>query len=66
MVATSGLHELHRVVDGHAGGDRPARRVDVQPDVPVGVLALEVEELRDEEVGDVVVDLGARGRRCAP
>ena len=55
-MATSQRDELHRVVDRHAGGDRAARAVDVQPDVAVQVLALEVEELGADLVGDVVVD----------
>ena len=51
--------ELHRVVDRHPSGDRPTRAVDVQPDVGVGVLALEVQQLGADLVGDVVVDVGA-------
>ena len=51
-----GLDELHRVVDREAGVDRAARRVDVERDVLVGVLRLEVEHLRHDEVGDHVVD----------
>ena len=54
-----GLDELHGVVDGHAGRHRPAGAVDVQPDVPLGVLAGQVEQLGADDVGDVVVDLGA-------
>ena len=53
--------ELHDVVDGHAGRDRAARRVDVQPDVLGRVLALQVEELGADHVGDLVVDVGAEG-----
>ena len=37
----------------------PPGRVDVEPDVLLGILALEVEQLRGDEVGDVVVDLAA-------
>ena len=59
MVATSESDELHRVVDRHAGRDRAAGRVDVQPDVLVRVLTFEVEQLRGDEVGDVVVHVGA-------
>ena len=51
-----GLDEAHRVVDRQAGVDDPARRVDVELDVLLGVLGLEVQQLRDDEVGDVVVD----------
>src|SRR5215211_7819463 len=38
------------------GIDRAARRVDVDRDVLVRVLRLQVQELRDDEVGDLVVD----------
>ena len=48
-----GLDELHRVVDRQAGVDDAAGRVDVQRDVLVGVLALEVQQLRDDEVRDL-------------
>ena len=65
IVDTSQLDELHRVVDRQAGGDRAARRVDVEVDVLVRIVALQVQQLRDHEVGDVVVDLACRGRRCA-
>ena len=51
-----GLDELHRVVDREAGIDDAAGRVDVERDVLVGVLALEVQQLCDDEVGDLVVD----------
>ncbi len=54
LTANSDL-PLHRVVDGQAGGDRTARAVDVQADVLVGILALKEEHLRDDHVGDVVV-----------
>ena len=51
--------ELHGVVDGHSRGHRTTGTVDVEPDVGVGVLALEVQELGADLVGDVVVDVGA-------
>ena len=51
-----GLDELHRVVDREQPGDLAAGRVDVDRDVLVGVFALEVEQLRDDDVGDHVVD----------
>ena len=42
------------------GGSRwnGARRVDVERDVLVGVVALEVEQLCHDQVGDGVVDRG--------
>ena len=51
-----GLDELHRVVDRQAGVDRAAGRVDVEADVLVGVLGLQVQELGDDQVGDVLGD----------
>ena len=58
--------ELHRVVDRHAGRDRPAGAVDVQPDVLLVVVALEVEELGADLVGDVVVDRRAEHDHPVP
>src|SRR3954451_18970261 len=51
-----GLDELHRVVDREPVVDRAPRRVDVDRDVLVGILGLQVQELRDDQVGDLVVD----------
>jgi hypothetical protein len=51
-----GRDELHGVVDRQAGVDRAAGRVDVQGDVLVGVLGLQVQQLRHHEVGDLLVD----------
>ena len=51
--------ELHRVVDRHPGRDRSAGAVDVEPDVGVGILALQEQQLGADLVGDVVVDVGA-------
>ena len=51
-----GLDELHRVVDRQARVDRAAGRVDVQRDVLLGVLGLQMQQLRDDEVRDLVVD----------
>ena len=50
------LDELHRVVDREAGVDLAAGRVDVDRDVLVRVVGLEVDQLRDDEVRDLVVD----------
>ena len=51
--------ELHCVVNRHASGDRTTGAIDVQPNVGLIVLALQVEELGADLVGDVVVDIGA-------
>ncbi len=50
-----GLDELHRVVDRQARIDRAAGRVDVQRDVLFGVVGLQVQQLRHDQVGDLVV-----------
>jgi hypothetical protein len=49
------LHVLHRVVDREAGGNASPRRIDVQEDVALGVVRLEEQHLRDDDVGDVVI-----------
>ena len=51
-----GLDELHRVVNRQPGRNRPARAVDVEQDVLVGILGLEEQHLRDDQIGDLVVD----------
>src|SRR5690348_6646252 len=50
---------LHRVVDREAGGHVATRRVDVELDVLLRRVGLQKEQLRDDDVRDVVVDLGA-------
>ena len=54
-----GPHVLHRVVDRHARVRRAAGRVDVERDVAFGIVGLEQQELRDDQVRDLVVDLAA-------
>jgi hypothetical protein len=51
-----GLDELHRVVDRQPGVHRAAGRVDVERDVLVGILGLQVQQLRDDQVRDLIVD----------
>ena len=48
--------KLHRVVNGETGRDRATGRVDVNVDVLFGVLHLQEEQLRDNQVRDVIVD----------
>jgi hypothetical protein len=55
-----GTHELHRVVDRQPSGDFAAGRLDVQADVALGVLALEVKQLGDDQVRDLVIDRRAQ------
>ena len=50
------LDVLHGVVDRHARGDRPSRRVDIELDVLLRVLRRQEQQLRDHQVGDVVVN----------
>jgi hypothetical protein len=50
-------NELHGVVDGHACSDGTARRIDVQPDIPLGVLGGEHEHLRADDVRVLILDL---------
>ena len=54
-----GVDEAHGVVDGEQPVHVAAGAVDVDGDVVVGILALQMQQLGDDQVGDVVVD------RCA-
>ena len=49
-------HVLHRVVNGHARGDRAARRIHIELDVALGILRFEKQQLGGHQIGDVVVD----------
>src|SRR5262249_42912372 len=49
-----GLYKLHRVVDREPGGDRAAWRIDVHVYFALGVFGLEEQELRGDQVGEVV------------
>src|SRR5262249_6065646 len=48
-------HVLHRVVDRHPRGDRAAGGVDVQVNVGLGVVELQEQHLRHDQVGAGVV-----------
>jgi hypothetical protein len=48
--------ELHRVVNGEASRDRPARAVDVEQNVLVGIVRPEEQHLRNHHVRNRVVD----------
>ena len=60
LTDAKGLHiildVLHGVIDRETGRDGAARRVDVQLDVLFRVLAGEKQELRNDEIGYIVVD----------
>ena len=55
-----GLDEVHGVQDGKTGIDLAAGRVNVERDVLLGILALEMQQLRDDQVGRHRVDLLAQ------
>ena len=48
--------ELHRVVDREARRHHPARRVDVEGDLLLGVLGLQEQELRDDQRRGEILD----------
>ena len=50
------LEELHCVVDRQTAEDAAARGVDVDVDVALRIVRLEEQELRDDDVGDVIID----------
>ena len=42
------------------GGDHPAGGVNVHLDVPLGILAVQIEELGNDHIGDLVIHGGAQ------
>src|SRR6202042_2493116 len=50
------LDVLHRVVDREACRNGAARRVDVELDVLLRIFTAEEQHLRNDDIGDVVVD----------
>ncbi len=50
------FHVLHGVIDGHARRDRPARRVDIELNVFLGVFLRQEQHLGNHQIGDVVVN----------
>ena len=55
-----GLDVVHRVQDSQTGIDLATGRIDVEGDILLGILALEVQKLRDDQVGSHRVDLLAQ------
>ena len=51
-----GVDQPHSVQDGQARGDVAAGAVDVEADVPVAILALQVKELGNDDIGYLVGD----------
>ena len=56
MVETWGVDQAHGVQDGEARGYVAARAVDIEADVAVPIFAFQVEELGDDDVGDLIGD----------
>src|SRR5262245_19988672 len=52
--------ELHRVVDGQPRADAAAGAVDVEVYVGLGIVRLQEQELRDDDIGHLVIHLGAQ------
>src|SRR2546428_776472 len=52
------LEDPHGLVDAYARRHRAAGGVDVKLDVLVGILGLQEEHLGDDQVGDLVLDVG--------
>src|SRR5450759_782819 len=55
-----GLDELHRVVNGQSGVHGAPGRVDVDGNVLVRVFGLQVDQLSDDQVGDLIIDRRAQ------
>ena len=51
-----GTHELHGVINGHARGNRAARRVDINRNVLFRIFGRQEKELRRHQVGHMIVD----------
>ena len=51
-----GLDEVHGVKNRHARAHRTARGVDVERNVFVGVFAFQEQQLRDHQIGGLVID----------
>ena len=54
------LDVLHGVVDRHGARNDPAGRIDVDVDVPFGIIGLEEQELGDDDVRDIISDRRAK------
>ena len=48
--------ELHRIVDGHSGSDRAARRIYVEVDILFRVFGLKEKKLGYDQIRDLVID----------
>ena len=54
------LDQIHRVENGKTCSDRTTVRVDVNVDIAIRVFARKEEDLRDQQIGDLVVNRGAK------
>jgi hypothetical protein len=55
-----GLDEVHRVIDGQPRSDRTTRRIDVDVDILLSILAFQVEKLSHDGRRHVVVEIRAQ------
>ena len=51
---------MHRVVDAQTGRDAATRRIDIQINVFFRILRFKEQQLRDDEVGEDIVDRSAQ------
>ncbi len=50
------LHQVHGVENGKARGDGASRRIDIQRNVFFRIFGGQEQHLRDDQIGDVVVN----------
>ncbi len=58
-VAHVRLHQLHGIVDGKAGGHATAGTIDVHLNIFIGIFLFQEQKLRDDQIGQIVVDRAA-------
>ena len=56
MVRHIALDVLHGVVNGHASRDGAAGAVDIKRDIGVGVIHLQKQQLRHDDIGYLIGD----------
>src|SRR5438128_10815461 len=60
------LDEQHRVVDREARRYRATRRVDVEVDLFLWIFGFQEQELRGDQIGDVVINFAAKKNDSIP
>ena len=53
------LDKLHRVIDAQARIHRTARRIEIEVDIPLAVHGVQIEQLRLDDIGRIVIHLGS-------